>query len=415
MEVLGNMQLGISPQQERWVYLNALQGELVKTINSLEEVAASRVHLVEAERSAFLKRGEDSTASVTVQLHPGKGLSSSQIKGITSLVAGAVRGLKPKQVVLVDESGELLSGPTDGGNDDYSSANNLLEVRQSHENRYKKTILEHLTRIMGSASDVSVAVTVDVVSSSTETQKNTFVPADQVTISETIKESSSKDEQPIGIPGAESNIPEQAPEAEEASSDEKFQSSTNYDYSSVTERTILAPGSPKRVNVSVLINSLALNDLQQSSQGQTDIQSLQQKIVKAVEFAIGKSEKRNDLINVEFVPFTSLTTDKQLISEVIDWEAYMKYALMFLVVVLVFVFIIRPIISTYNQAIVQSQQPDVSSERLEDQDGSNMVLARRLRRMVDNFDTIDAKELNDLVEQHEQPSAEVLRRWLRAS
>jgi flagellar M-ring protein FliF len=220
MEVLQTMKLGASPQQERWIYLNALQGELTKTINSLEEVAASRVHIVEAKTSDFLKRDEQSSASVTVKLHPGQSLSNAQIQGIASLVAGAVRNLKPSQVVLVDETGELLNGA--GGEDEtMAAATTLLEARQQHEQRYKRTIVEHLIPIVGSASDVSVAVTVDVGAAATETSKMTYDPNSQVTISENIKESSSKEDSPVGIPGSESNLPSQAPSSDE-SSDEKF-------------------------------------------------------------------------------------------------------------------------------------------------------------------------------------------------
>ena len=82
----------------------------------IDEVAASRVHIVEAETSDFLKRDEQSSASVTVKLHPGQQLSKSQVAGISALVAGAVKKLKASQVVLVDETGALLSG--DGEEDE---------------------------------------------------------------------------------------------------------------------------------------------------------------------------------------------------------------------------------------------------------------------------------------------------------
>ena len=74
----------------------------------MDEVAASRVHIVEAETSDFLKRDEQSSASVTVKLHHGQQLSKSQVAGISALVAGAVKNLKASQVVLVDETGALL-------------------------------------------------------------------------------------------------------------------------------------------------------------------------------------------------------------------------------------------------------------------------------------------------------------------
>ena len=419
MEVLDNMKLGVSPQQERWIYINALQGELTKTINSLEEVAASRVHIVEAEPSAFLKREDQSSASVTVRLHPGQKLSNAQVQGITSLVAGAVRGLKPKQVVLIDETGELLNGNPDG-NGDMALANTLVEARKNHENRYKNTILRHLLPIVGSSNDVSVAVTVDVVAEAKETLTHSRDPDSQVTMSETIKESSSKDETPVGIPGSESNLPEQTPAAEEASSDEKFQSATNYEYSQVKETIVLAPGAPQKVNASVLVNTVALQNLIDSSGGDLSMADLQKEIQTAVQAAIGYSSKRGDTVEVSYVPFKPLSTDGNLASSALvsDWERYINYALMLLVIILIFLFIVRPLVNTYNDAVIKANEPELTAEQLaalEDADGSSIAMARRLRRMVDNFETIDSQELNHLVEMHEQPTAEVLRRWLRAS
>ena len=81
-----------------------------------------------------------------------------------------------------------------------------------------------------------------------------------ITVSETIKESSSKEDSPVGIPGSQSNLPAQAPTSDE-SSDEKFQSATNYEYSQTTERTILSPGTPQRVSASIMVNSVALQSV----------------------------------------------------------------------------------------------------------------------------------------------------------
>ena len=417
MEVLGTMKLGASPQQERWTYLAALQGELTKTINSLDEVAASRVHIVEADKSAFLKRDEQSSASVTVRLHPGQELSASQIQGITSLVAGAVPRLKPSQVVLVDETGALLHGPSEEDQNG-AVAKTLMDARQQHESRYKKTILDHLGRILGSISDVSVAVTVDVVSASSETKKHSFDPNSQVTISETIKESSSKEATPVGYPGTTPQLPESAPDDTESSSDEKFQSATNYDYTTVSELTVLAPGSPKRVSASVLVNSLALQKMVDASAGEVELSDLKQQIRAAVEAAVGVSAERQDVVKVEYVPFTPLSTDSTLVVATTDWEAYINYALILLVILLLFFGVIRPIMSTYTQTVLAEEENVKKAgelEGMETEEGSSVALAKKLRQMVDNFETVNSEDLSRLVEMHEQPSAEVIRRWLRAS
>lgn len=417
MEVLNSMKLGASPQQERWIYLNALQGELTKTINSLDEVAASRVHIVEAETSDFLKRDQQSSASVTVKLHPGQSLSNAQVQGIASLVAGAIKNLKASQVVLVDESGALLNGDAE---DDESAvgARTMLQARQQHEQRFKKSILDHLTPIVGSSADVSVAVTVDVADAAVETSKMTYDPNSQITISESIKESSSKEDSPVGIPGSESNLPAQAPASDE-SSDEKFQSATNYEYSSTAERIVSTVGAPKRVSASVMVNALALQALVDASGGATDMDTLKKEIEAAVKSTVGFSTTRGDVVSVSYLPFAPLSTATDLVvASGTDLEAYIKYAMMLLVILLLFFGVIRPIMTTYTTTVLAEEEPELTLEEkqaLEESENSSLALARKLRKMVDNFETVNSEDLSRLVEMHEQPSAEVLRRWLRAS
>ena len=417
MEVLNSMKLGASPQQERWIYLNALQGELTKTINSLDEVYASRVHIVESETSDFLKRDEQSSASVTVKLHPGQQLNNSQIQGIASLVAGAVKNLKANQVVLVDETGALLNGNTEE-DEALMGATTLLQAKQQHEQRFKKSILDHLTPIVGSSTDVSVAVTVDVADSAVETNKMTYDPNSQITMSESIKESSSKEDTPVGIPGSQSNLPSQVPTSDE-SSDEKFQSATNYEYSSTAERTVRTLGAPERVSASVMVNALALQTLVDASGGAIDLTTLQNEIEAAVKSTVGFSVKRGDVVSVSYVPFAPLSTATDLVvSTGFDLEAYIKYAMMLLVVLLLFFGVIRPIMTTYTTTILMDDEEDLTLEEkqaLEESENSSLALARKLRKMVDNFETVNSEDLSRLVEMHEQPSAEVLRRWLRAS
>ena len=112
-ETLDNIKLGTSPQRERWAYQRALEGELVRTINALDEVKASRVHLVLPERSAFLREERPASASITLQLEVGQSLNKAQIQGITALVGGAVDGLEVSDVVLVDDKGRLPSTERD--------------------------------------------------------------------------------------------------------------------------------------------------------------------------------------------------------------------------------------------------------------------------------------------------------------
>ena len=415
MEVLDNIKLGSSPQQERWIYLKALQGELTKTINSLAEVKASRVHIVEAERSAFANRADGASASVIVSLHSGQSLSNTQVQGIVSLVAGAVKGLKSSQVVLTDDTGQLLSGPTEE-DQELSAVNSVDAARRKLEGKYKKTILDHLSRILGSPTNVSVAVTVDVVTDTTERNVTKLDPNSVVTISEKIDESSSKEEQPQGIPGAESNQPEQTPAEEESASQEKFRSQTNYGYSTESVVTRILPGAPKRVSVSVLVNSLAIEELINVSNGTETEADFYKKINQAVESSFGYDIERGDKVSVSYVPFPELTSSDDLVeASALNLERYLTHGLWLLVILLVFFGFIRPVTTSIVRTTELQRQLEIEALKGNGDDGDDPnSLARRLRRMVDNFETPDKKEINRLVEMNEQPSAEVIRRWLRA-
>ena len=201
-ETLENIKLGTSPQRERWAYQRALEGELVRTINALDEVKASRVHLVLPERSAFLREERPASASITVQLEVGRNLNKAQIQGITALVGGAVDGLEVSDVVLVDDKGRLLS--TDRDDDEMTMGlPALFEARQAYEARYRKTVVSALTPILGSEDAMSVAVTVDLNPTMVESTVKELDPNTQVTISEQVREEDSKNQTAGGVPGVD--------------------------------------------------------------------------------------------------------------------------------------------------------------------------------------------------------------------
>ena len=146
---------------------------------------------------------------------------------------------------------------------------------------------------------------------------------------------------------------------------------------------------------------------------------IKEEIKSAVESTVGYSESRGDVISVSYVPFAPLSTATDLVASTgVDVEAYIKYAMMLLVILLLFFGVIRPIMTTYTTTILTPDEPELTLEEkiaLEESENSSLALARKLRKMVDNFETVNSEDLSRLVEMHEQPSAEVLRRWLRAT
>ena len=421
MEVLGGIEMGSSPQKERWIYNNAQAGELTKTINGLDEVEASRVHIVSSSDSPFLNRENESSASVIVKLKGGQSLSALQIKGITQLVAGAVKGLNANQVRLTDSSGRLLAGPSEDGDGVGVSGTSLSEIKQNSENQYRRKINAILEGILGSRMHFETAVTLTISGESEEVQENAVDPTTQVTLSETINESTSTKSNARGNPGTPANLPPgQNANQENGSSNEALKSATNYDFTRTTTRKVKSPGEVKSKSVAVSINSTALEELASSSNGQVSIEDLKKDIDIAVKAAIEYKEGV-DNAKVIYVPFMAL--DSSELSDAgsgTNWLAVLPFGIALLAIVMFFLFVVRPLMNSLTSAISVSPEQrrleDMTPEQreaLEEGMGDARTDAR-LKKMVGNFKEADKKELNQLIHDKGEPSAEVLRRWIKA-
>ncbi|MGI0118587.1 flagellar basal-body MS-ring/collar protein FliF [Zooshikella sp. RANM57] len=142
-ELFDQADYGISKFAQKINYQRALQGELVRTINTLAEVKFSRVHIVLPETSAFRTNASKAKASVTLALHPGKKLNAQQIEGLRTLVASAVPGLITNQVMVIDQKGQQLS--TDVNK--YSAFSSINQKRDL-ELFYQKKVERLLNRVV---------------------------------------------------------------------------------------------------------------------------------------------------------------------------------------------------------------------------------------------------------------------------
>jgi flagellar M-ring protein FliF len=445
-EVLDAIELGTSPQRERWAYQRALQGELAKTINSMDEVDSSRVHLVIPERSAFVRDQRPPSASATINLKAGATLSKQQLRGVTSMVAGAVDGLSASDVVLVDGDGRLLSGP-DERSEELGGMPDLLALRQAEESRTRNAILEALVQVLGSPNDVTVGVTADVETSSSAKTVRFQDPDFQVVVSETIREENSDSVQPQGVPGVEANLPEEAAAADRTETQSTLEQRSNYAYKETNESEERSPGTIQRMSVGVVVNSdrielLAKALVKEPDQELADVdieaarakaEELQQQIESTVKMSMGYVDGRDSVV-VTFLPFsaTETTTGAETAEESFFIERYGPVILGGLGLLLFFWIIIRPLVgavvraSTTPESIMSDMggEPDDLSGLLPDgyaglsdeemkQRQATRNLSDRLRSMVDNYESVQSDDLNRLVDLERESTAQVLRRWIR--
>jgi flagellar M-ring protein FliF len=165
-EIFDNEKLGVSPLVQKMNYTRALQGELAKTIQFFDGVEYARIHIVRPDQTMFTGDGKVASASVMLKLKPGWRLSSAAATSITSLVAGAVEGLKSEQVTIADSQGNLLSGntPTDSL---VAGANTYKDYKTAVEQQMTDRLMRSLDLVLGSGkATVLASATIDMTSES---------------------------------------------------------------------------------------------------------------------------------------------------------------------------------------------------------------------------------------------------------
>lgn len=196
-------------------FIRALQGELTRTIKSLDQVSDARVMIVMPKKDLYVEKEELATASIKLELRPYTTLDPSQVKGIIYLVASAVEGLSPENVTIVDQRGNILSDVLDEDATLDKQAGDQLDRQRDEGNRLARKIKQVLARVLGS-DKVEVIVkwemNFDRLESKAKKYAKTpgaFGELEALKISEETEKEQFQGlgQKPEGPPGVESNIP----------------------------------------------------------------------------------------------------------------------------------------------------------------------------------------------------------------
>lgn len=295
----GTNTLGMTEFSQQINYQRAIEGELERTIGSLDAVKAVRVHLVLPEKSLLSTDQALTTASVTIQITPGRTLDGDQVRSITHLVASSVEGLKPENVVVVDTAGNMLA---DGTGSEADTAMSQKDDQRAAEQAYaievQKRVQSILDKILGPNKSV-VQATVEMDWTQREVTAQTFEPtAVAIRSSQKINETSTNGGTNGGVAGAASNLPTPVATTTgaEASSYQRSEETLNYEVSQVESHEITAPGKVSRLSVSVMVDGI-------TDQTQLDT------IKSAVQAAAGMDTTRGDQIVVQSFAFDTTAAD----------------------------------------------------------------------------------------------------------
>ena len=255
--LLDDQGITTSDFKQRVDYQRAMEGELARTIRSIEGVEGATVHLVMPEKDLFADDEVRPTASVLVQTRPDASLDSGQVQSIVHLVAASVEGLSASDVTVADGSGQMLAAPgEDGGVLAAGDARSTQTV--AFEQRLARSIEELITPVTG-AGRVRVRVSADLDFDSRVTTSETFDEPDTSPVVDEV----TTNEAYTGAGGAVGGVlgPDTAPAEEGPATDyEKEQTQRSFAVGKVTEQVETAPGQVSRLSVAVLLDAAAGSD-----------------------------------------------------------------------------------------------------------------------------------------------------------
>lgn len=330
--------------------LRATQGELSRTIKSINGIIAARVHIVMPDKSLFKEDEKEPTAAVYVKTYRNTSLSSKQIGGITHLVSRSVAGLRPEKVTIVNQDGKMLT-KIEVDDPTTKMTNEMLAYRRTLEKDLASKVKALVARIVG-ADRVEAKIDVEVDFTREEQTISDIDPDKVVVLSSNTsnQEMNGRGLNPTGIPGAKSNVPGEQEELAINSNSSQSKKNTerlNYEIAKKQRHRILPVGTITRISAAVIVDGTQVYPADGTAP-EFEARSPQEmkKIEDLVKSAIGYKEKRDE-VTVHNILFELAPMQVEALKE--KKEENRKYistlvisSVIALALVFFFAFIVRP-------------------------------------------------------------------------
>jgi flagellar M-ring protein FliF len=332
-------------------YQRALEGELSRTLEGMDEVGTARVHITRPRESIFAEKAERAKASVVLRMNQGRELSRERTEAVVNLVSSAVEGLDPGDVAVMDTRGRVLSSPTGGGRNGIVGAgafNSQLEARRKFEDETATrvvSLIEPITGIGHARADVAAEIDF----SQTEQTEEKYDPRSSVIRSQqTTQESRNIATGALGgVAGARANdpttqTPTNATNKPLPPGDQRSSVTTNYEIDKTVKRTVGSGGGRvTRLSVSLIVDYKSIN-------GTPTIRTPEElkKMQEVVAAAVGIDTNRGDQIVVQSIPFDQPTVETPTLTWMEKYREFIqmgiKYGSLILAALLLILFVIRP-------------------------------------------------------------------------
>ncbi len=338
-EIFDQKTLGATEFEQQLNYRRALQGELSRTINGLDEIQSSRVHIALPKDSLFTDLQKKPTASVTLRLKSGKSLKPAQIEGIVHLVSSSIEGMNPADVMVVDSKGNILSSKQNDTKLSKLTAQQI-DYQRGLEKDLSARIQSMLENVVGQGKAV-VRVTAELDFRITEKTEESYNPEMQVVRS---TQKNSEKENAVSAAGAVSDNPKK----------EKLDEIINYEINKVVSKTVMPVGETKKLSIAVLVDG----KYKKNEKNEEVYQALDKKEIESLEDLVRKSAgfnaQRGDQVVVTNMPFRKAdaeeaesVTIKQTVETV---SPILKYVGIFGLIAFIVLFVLRPMLQNIMKA-----------------------------------------------------------------
>jgi flagellar M-ring protein FliF len=426
----------------------ALEGELGRTIRSLDGITSARVHLVLPKRQLFDEEAEQPSAAVTIGVG-GREPGPDQVRAMQNLVSGAVPGLKPDRVTVIDQHAKTLSGGDTG------MAAEADGRKSEVEQRIAKQVKQLVEGVVGTGK-ARVNVTADLELAHVTVQKESYDPDGQVIRSESTTDENSKENQAddSGQVSAAANIPGTpnlgAGSGSSGSASGRQESTTNYEISKTTRTEVQEPGQVKKISVAVAVDGVTAPAGKNGKPGAYTPRSAAEmaQIKELVSTAVGYDQARGDQVTVVNVRFPAIDDEGGVTAasplmgfDKNDIMRAAEVAVLAIVAVLMMLFIVRPLLkgamgggaggpmamlggggATRVVTNADGQQMQIAVDpvtgrplALPAPGGADLDQKIDIARIEGQVKASSVKRVSEFVENHPEESVSIIRTWLHES
>jgi flagellar M-ring protein FliF len=401
-EIFDNKTLGATEFEQQLNYRRALQGELARTINGLDEIQSSRVHIALPKDSLFSEQQKKPTASVTLRLKSGKNIRPAQIEGIVHLVASSIEGMNPEDVMVVDSRGTILSSVQNESKLSKLTASQI-DFQRNMEKDLGGRIQSMLENVVGTGK-AAVRVTAELDFRVTEKTEETY--DSEAPVVRSVQRNAEK-VNAVGKSGAVSENPEK----------EKIDEIINYEINKVVNKTVMPVGETKKLSIAVLVDGTykknEKNEEVYQPRTKNEIESLEDLVRKSAGF----NAQRGDQVVVTNMPFKKIEAEEP---EPTTWQEkvevfspVLRYVGIFALMVLILLFVILPLIKNIMSA---SPAPPISAARVPmgvAAEGYARQAAAEMRAVGQERPLTETDITKQMAQADSKQFADILRNWIK--